>query len=443
MSKRGAQRGLTEEEIDEILRDHFRSRHGQQAMESGAQRGQDRSRSPVRKWNRQSELGEGSAANSFALTGLTGGSEGSSGAAGGAAGNPLPLLADQNQRAIDGYRLKFGGTTWVKPSSDGTAPNNNLWSIFPWEFYQLFIQKEQVNEIVASHMYWRAKKIKVEFKNPLCVQAIQTTTDPLAAAGQNVQAQMFTYSDNMYMFAPTDRIGADTNNIPTGLSKADLTALVDSWDTAGYAGATPSFLPIFQVTNGSFSSGTPDVKSLGMGGGQAVTHSWNIHSPYWRSTTNLFDTTRDFDTNRPSMPRWDEWFGTIGYGVNGNNVAPAALPGWETQIPTANRNAQPQVTAAFETVYTPYRCPDPIPRLFLQLQPQLGSLGTGGQAASACQINFEMEVDLELTGRVPRQCTQIGYNNTVASVPQFGLNLTNRFGRPLFYPLINNDPYAN
>lgn len=337
------------------------------------------------------------------------------GHAGGAAGNPLPLLRNQNQRSIDHYRLKFGGTTWIRPANNGTA--NNVWCNFPWEFYPLFIQQEQIQELLMRWMYWKADRIKIEFKNPLCVQNIGDSTSGLAASGTNIQAQLYAYADNMYMIAP----GSSTpeNNI-----LADLSNLVDSWDTSGYIGGTPIFLPSSTVSQNNFTSGTPDVKSLGMGGGQMEAFSWNIHSPYWRSTTNFHDATVS-GAAETYMPRWDEWHGRIGI---------VAESGSTVQAPTASRYTQP--TSNGGNVSQAYMCPDPIPGLWLQVQPQLASLSTG-VGDSACQVNFEMEVDLSLTGRVPRQVSQIAFNNQAAGGLFFGSSMVRSSARPLFYATLN------
>lgn len=48
-----------------------------------------------------------------------------------------------------------------------------------------------------------------------------------------------------------------------------------------------------------------------------------------------------------------------------------------------------------------YSSPDPIPSLWLTLQPQLASL-TAGTGAAKVQVQFEISVSVDLTGRVPR-----------------------------------------
>lgn len=351
-----------------------------------------------------------------APTPMSGVQSGRSGGSGGktemgASSTPIPLARNQNQRTIDKRRLKFSGTTWVVASNDGTA--DNVWSKFPWEFPSLFLRAENVLEINASHLFWKADHIHVEFKNPQCVQNIGTNTAGIVQTGVNTQAQLFGYVDNNYLN------GIDVwpcqGNATTQQTPAQLTTLVDSWSNHGYAGAAVTRLPTNVVDRSLFTSSIPDCKEIGMGGGQKFDFGWNIHSPYWRETQSLRSTSGVLTTAvENGATRWDEYMGIVGRWTPMNSAAGEIL----IETTPSNHNAGSTLVSSGVGATTanaldtscPYMCPDPIPGIYLQLQPQLASL-EAGTGDSVCQLQFEIELDLSLTGRIPRDLTQTAFTN--------------------------------
>lgn len=333
----------------------------------------------------------------------------------GASSTPIPLARNQNQRTIDKKRLKFAGTTWVAAANDGTL--DNVWSKFPWEFPTLFLRAENVMEICMSHLYWKADHIHVEFKNPVCVQNLGTSTAGVVQSGVNTQAQLFGYADNNYLN------GIDVwpcqGNSATQVTQSDLGALVDSWSNHGYAAQDIVKLPTNSVLRNNFTSSIPDCKEMGMGGGQKFDFGWNIHSPYWRETQSL-RTTYGLVAGATMQvaTRWDEYMGivgrwtplgtSVGHAVHETTTADHSDPSILTSVQTGDIEVYGLSTVC------PYMCPDPIPGIYLQLQPQLASLGAG-TGESICQLQFEIELDLSLTGRIPRDLTQTAFTNNAAS----------------------------
>lgn len=357
----------------------------------------------------------------------------------GASSMPIPLARDQHQRRTDKYVLKFSGTTWVDAANNGT--NNNVWSKFPWEFVNVWMGGVTAQEIRSSHLYWKATHVHVQFKNPQCVQNIGNPTTGVVQSGVNTQAQLFGYLDNMYMAGIDTEPGTGPSATPP--THAQMTTLVDSFDTHGYQGGVPVLLPATQVNQSTFTSSTPDCKEMGMGGGQSIDFGWNIHSPYWRPTAEFSAVS-----NGTASARWDEYMGYVGsYAPIGAGAVPAAANYNVIDYSDVNNpaltaetyaNIQP-IPGAVTTVGLlssyPYMNPDPIPGLYVQLQPQLSSI-TVGTGTSICQLQFEIEVELLLSGRIPRMTTNIyggvqGVSNTTSATGPFV-----HFNRiPLFRPL--------
>lgn len=385
----------------------------------------------------------------------------------GAPSKPIPLTRSNNQRQIEHMTLKFSGTTFIDPAN-GTQ-GDNTWSKFPWEFYALFLQGEQVQAINNTHLYWKAEHVHVQFKNPQCIQNLGGSTTGIVQSGTNTQAQMFGYLDNMYLNG-IDQVPCEGSKalaavpISTGLAE-----LVNSWDTHGYVGGKPVRLPSENVQPSLFTSSTPDCKEMGMGGGQKFDFGWNIHNDYWRLTEELRANFADpilADPDTQGLWRWDPMQGycvaqtKLGVAAAGNlpssRMIYAASSGNHTQalpinvwamsstdVPAQATNNGSSIISGFADCYVRVINPDPIPGLYLQLQPQIGSL-TGGLSESVCQLQWEMEVDIALTGRIPRQQTGQYKGNALAPALFSGRQ---KFWRvPVFRPavpyLTTNPPSA-
>lgn len=315
----------------------------------------------------------------------------------GASGIPSPLMHVQHMRSHDHYTMKFAGTTWLQSSNDGVA--DNLWSNFPWEWPAMFVRSDQGMELFSSHLYWRAKGINIEFKNPVCVQNIGTTAAGLEATGQNLQAQLFSYLDTNWI------TGVTTSPAGRGYTEAVANTLVGSWDNHGYTAGATTLLTTVDLPATALTPSYPDVKNCGMGPGQSLKHGWSIHDKYWRSTKELLGF--DMAANSNQAPAWDERWGMIGDPFIGATTRFSA----NVNLATARVNfAVPGSVAATATQLSvpPYRSAEPIPALYLTLQPQLSGLNAGTGEAR-CQLQWEMSVDIELTGRVPRITSGVGF----------------------------------
>lgn len=326
------------------------------------------------------------------------------GGGGGAGPDPLPIALPQNARGVEKYRLKAAGTTFIRDGQGTGIDAESAWSRFPWENIQLFIADWTSIELQQRFLYWKATKITICFKNPLCIQEIGNATSGLVTAGQNLHAQLFGYMDDMYLLG--------VNNPIKAMVELDVNKLVQSWKNNGYSAGLPISLPEQNVSTNMalFQNNWPDVQNCGMGPGHTLGFAWNIHSPYWRSTA-VFGCAMQTAAGTPifvtANSRWDERLGMISsiqtptanvtvptaFYTNVNATAPEATP---------LARAQWQSKALSEqNLQIPYMDPSPIPGIYFQLQPQLGAISTG-VSSSVCQVQWEMTIDIVCTGKLPR-----------------------------------------
>lgn len=328
----------------------------------------------------------------------------------------------QGNRQVDHMTLKFAGTTWIDSAAEGT--DENRWTNFPWEWPAAFIRDDQALEIMTSHLYWKAENINVTFKNMICVQDLGTTTAGLVATGSNLQAQFFSYLDNNW----TRGLPATPRTM--GYTVASFNNIIDSWDSSGYRNGAPIIMPTTNIDVNSFTSSYPDVKNCGMGPGQKLQHGWRMNNRYWRLSSELLGFL--FTDTGAICPRWDELTGFLGTSV-------VAGAGAITNNAPQSRNAFQRGTeipiSAVQQSLQWHRTDEPIPTLWIQLQPQLASLAAGiGQ--SRAQVQFEMSVDLAMTGRVPRIGTQTGFaaSTISGSAYRFSGPAGAMNHLPVFYP---------
>ena len=132
-----------------------------------------------------------------------------------------------------------------------------------------------------------------------------------AVAGQNLHAQIFGYQDNLYFtgVAQSYNTGSDANTGNTGdiLTQDDLERLLKSFGNHGYDNNGQIVrLPKVNVSRNSFQHNFPDVKQMGMGGGNSISYGWNMTSPYWRSTMEFYNKMQTEDPTVPDQPVFDE-----------------------------------------------------------------------------------------------------------------------------------------
>lgn len=337
---------------------------------------------------------------------------------GGNAGDPIPMAFPQHQRAVDHFTLKAAGTTFIKPGVSTTS--DNLWSRFPWELIQPFINDWTVFELCDKYLMWKTQNIGITFKNPLCIQEVGTN---LATAGQNLHANLFGYMDNMYIngtYNPFNVGGTDT--------EVEINTLMLSWKHHGYSGGLPISLPQYTFADDTllWQNNWPDVKQCGMGPGKSMSFAWNVNNKYWKST-DLFKSLPRLSPattfQQGMFCRWDERFGHISRvlhpatshtlrspNANKQGVTNLERSQWQSGIYGGNTTNQ---TSVF------YMDPDPIPGLYLQLQPQLGAISTG-ISDSICQVQWELTVNIVCSGRLPRMSNDGAINNQRNPDSMFG-----------------------
>lgn len=340
------------------------------------------------------------------------GGGGGSSEGGAGSGDPIPMAMPQHQRAVDNYRFKAAGTTFVGTGVTSSGDNNN-WYRFPWETCLPFINDWSAIEVSQKWLYWKTKTIHLTIKNPICIQDIGSTTSALATAGQNLHANLYGYTDNLYL--------RGTQCPFAGTSLVEMGNLLNSWKNHGYNNGQPINLPLYRLTDtpGMFQNNWPDVKQCGMGPGKSLDFHWNVNNKYWRNT-DLFNSVPQLTTgefNGALTCRWDERLGMIsqmfsGSNVSGTSITSASAPcslnmyiGVPNGVSKDDRSEWRNVT--FQTIFGAqpfchlYIDPDPMPGLYLQLQPQMGAI-TAGIGNSICQVQWEISIDIECTGRLPR-----------------------------------------
>lgn len=113
---------------------------------------------------------------------------------------------------------------------------------------------------------------------------------------------------------------------------------------------------------------------------------------------------------------------------------PAECPDYNCDAGTACANAGYGVNQY-------YRDPEPIPQLWLQLQPQLSSI-TQGLGNSVAQVQFEVHIDIELMGQCP---SILEATNLVGQARPdshaYARRWINNMGwkMPIFYPIVMTD----
>ena len=90
-----------------------------------------------------------------------------------------------------------------------------------------------------------------------------------------------------------------------------------------------------------------------------------------------------------------------------------------------------------------YRDPEPIPKIYLQLQPQVNSIDTGVGNAVA-QIQFEVHIDYEMMGQCPsilEATSVVEGGESRADEATYGRRWTENIAYtvPIFYPIMTEE----
>lgn len=341
-------------------------------------------------------------------------------------------------------KLKFAGTTFIRAANNGTA--DNLWTNFPWEYYRLFLANDTYMQIYSTHLYWKAEHIHIQFKNPLCIQELGAGATGITQSGTNMQAQLFGISDVNYLTAINSKPGPHGN----AFTNTEFSNWMTSWRHHGYLNNLPHPLPQVDIADSLFTSIDPDVKEMGMGPGQSFDFGWSIPNQFWRGTTEFQMSAPAGDNNE--TPRWDPYLGQVLCAApTGNEAANPEVNYMLPEMPlrrdrVAGIPLSQFLYAAGQPCPIPQAvmscCADPIPKLWLQLQPQLSGL-TSGTGNSVAQLQFEMDVSLALTGRVPRRNHLGEYASVNGWASEYGLGRLGVQTLPIFKPIMSQYHSAN
>ncbi len=371
---------------------------------------------------------------------------------------PLPMSRAQGYRKVDRHTVVAAGTTFIGPAN--TTSSNNVWYQFPWHSIYPFMNQDQTMEIISKYKYWKFARIEVEIKNPMCIQELQAANGTTQSGG-NMSANLYGYRDDEYL---TNIGWADIphNSSATSTQRQEL---YNSWHHNGLLDGTPRKLfSTEDIPMEQFCTNHPDVTQCGMGNAEGMSFGWNDHCPYWRATQEFMmngsmrTSASAFDQYPFCMGRWDTMMGTIGknwLSNQGDNsqIGATMFTNWEqnnqenAKMGPFSRQGTPNglywhpfyrdskdFAGATISRFNIYKSPTPMPNLFFTLQPQLGSI-TAGAGDSVCQVQYEVRIHLDLSGRIPRQLRVINAG-TNWSEPDF----THGKGRqssqiPLFEPI--------
>lgn len=363
---------------------------------------------------------------------------------GGGSKDGVPELAKANHaRKVDKMTLTYAGTTWIDAAADGT--NNNVWGNFPWEYPRIFTTIDKDRELFARYLYWKCSGIHLKVQNPVCVQNIGTTAAGLVQTGQNNQAQLFGYIDNMYLTGVSGQPGpATTDSTGATFDVHQIGRIRTSWRNHGYEANVPVSLPSVTYSSDLIDATLPDVKNIGMGPGQAMDFSWDVTSKFWRATAELQN--NNLNATSPGEQfgtgRWDEHLGTVGSFAQMATAATTSQNATDPLVFLARGQGQ---TFPIHTTFAPNNTvwqppmthlhvdPDPIPKVWFQLQPQISSL-EAGTGTSKVQVQWQLDVDILLTGKVPKWNGLEAVDFTRTARTEFARQMISINTNPLFIP---------
>ncbi len=375
---------------------------------------------------------------------------------GGTAGGPLQTTADQGINNMVNHVITYSGTTYVHSATHRSTiksdpgveqTDDNCWTKIPWEFMQGSITKDEAVQIQNRFMKWKATKVTLEIMNPTVIQEVGAN---IAQAGLNTNVNLYGYKDDNLLLGWEDQPGTDRDLSPNAAQKA-YTDLAISWKTNGILDGVPIYCPNMDVSAVRLWDSThPSVRQISCSQGDSMRFEHHIKSPYWRSTEE-FTSLRymsvlegvgntgnpvpglSADLTQHNWIRWDENQGAVGeltvpkHSVNSptdsdkptldkasgyewdiRNFDRQLNNGWARRGPygilqnlssTDAQKADVQTVANGPPPFMLYIDSDPIPSVWLQLQPQAN--GANGTIASSCQVQFKISIQLILSGCVP------------------------------------------
>ncbi len=374
----------------------------------------------------------------------------------GGGGGPRPMAMDQGIGNTVNHIITYSGTSYVHSAthksnvaSDGAEFQvaDNCWTKIPWEFMQASLTRDEGVQLSNRFLKWKASKVTVEIMNPTVIQEVGAN---IAQAGLNTNVNLYGYMDENLLMGWDDRPLTNRQAAPA-TAQSSFTALARSWKTNGIQDGKPLYLPEMELSAVRLWDAThPSCKQISCAQGDGMTFTHHIKSPYWRSTeeftslryVSVYNGKDGSDIPSPgdavdqslnNWIRWDECQGAVGevnipqysvpdpdntskpgldksvaYEWDIRNLSRQLQNGWARRGPYGLEQNLDPTDAAKDTVQTVadgappfmlYIDSDPIPGVWLQLQPQAN--GQSGTIASSCQIQFKISIHLTLSGCVP------------------------------------------
>ncbi len=371
-------------------------------------------------------------------------------------GGPIQMAHDQGINNNVNHIITYSGTSYVHAANHKSSVvtdvgdyqvADNCWTKIPWEFMQASLTRDEGVQLSNRFLKWKATKITVEIMNPTVIQEVGAN---IAQAGLNTNVNLMGYMDENLLMG-WDDIPLTNRVLGPSTQQNIFTALARSWKTNGITGGIPVYLPDMEISAVRLWDAThPSCRQISCSQGDSMVFTHHIKSPYWRSTeeftalryvsvysgkdgTDIPDPGNDVDQSINNWIRWDEAQGAIGemskpsysvpdpdntskpgldqsvvYEWDIRNISRQLQNGWARRGPYGLEQNLDPTDAAKPTVQTVadgappfmlYLDSDPIPSVWLQLQPQAN--GQNGTIASSCQIQFKVSVHLILSGCVP------------------------------------------
>lgn len=315
--------------------------------------------------------------------------------------NPIGVVAHgfSNFQSNE-WTITSAGTTWIDTTADGQVGTD--WTIFPWEFPQLFMSNNERVDLYNDYLFWKCSSVTVTFKN---FRGFVNTIPPGGTTTQTYptdNAAFQTYRDEMYYLGP--QLHPFINS--TGwITAAALTTMIQSWQKGGFDGTTRTTLPVFDIpVNGQFenmiSQNYPNVtQTLGIPT-ETVSHTWHTSGDrYWRCTSEFVDGMNDPTKDPAGTKIWPtgirpfraDQFG--GYVLSGSQNMILERPVFNGVTDTITANVFGVIPP------TCYSTAEPIPPLLLRIVPQHID---GGGNSTHLQLDFEITFRIKVRGQIPR-----------------------------------------
>lgn len=352
----------------------------------------------------------------------------------------IDFTGNYNREAVHFRTFTYTGTTWLNNLNRATTTvDSDLWSEFPWEYGNLFVNDAEVNECVSKYNSYKPVSCSVIFGDAMNYTQINTGDTPIMIPNSHQKLYAFIDSDhNMTISSKVMSWGESGSLIPdSDITVPRALAILQSWRHDGYNPATGVDVQTFLDNQWDFTQQTagfglgrqhPTCKSIRVGAGHKMEFHWSYKNKYWRQSNLMMQAPIQIRDPGVADARWsgcreDEAFGFVVKPLTQFGLKSGFYDGaGYAPIPAA-----PSASYQFPTIYRSHR--DPQPKLMLHLAPDIGVVGTAG--ISNCQINFT----------VKRTYAFRGMDTTYGSIRQNNTGFTLALAKqkassfPFYYPI--------